>query len=111
MPPLASVAMLEKLALFRIARCRAPALSNVSSASLRAVVSVLSEIRSVPPLVLVNVSPWSFGLVPLGASASFRREHILYGVVQLILRVRFTKKVSAFSQQRSHFFGNGVAGR
>src|SRR4030088_2532117 len=33
MTPLASVAMLEKLALLKIARCRAPALSSTSSAS------------------------------------------------------------------------------
>src|SRR6185295_1489015 len=32
MTPFASVAMLEKLALLKIARCRAPALSSVSSA-------------------------------------------------------------------------------
>src|SRR6185437_12063919 len=36
---LASVAMLEKLALLKIARCRAPALSNASSACLREVTS------------------------------------------------------------------------
>jgi hypothetical protein len=43
MTPLASVAMLEKLALFKIARCRAPALSSASSACLRAVLLVPSE--------------------------------------------------------------------
>jgi hypothetical protein len=43
MTPFASVAILEKLALLKIARCRAPALSSVSSASLRAVLSVPSE--------------------------------------------------------------------
>ena len=40
MTPLASVAMLEKLALLKIALCRAPALSRAASASLRAVLSV-----------------------------------------------------------------------
>jgi hypothetical protein len=40
MTPLASVAMLEKLALLKIALCRAPALSSASSARLRAVLSV-----------------------------------------------------------------------
>jgi hypothetical protein len=39
MTPWASVAMLEKLALLRIARCRAPALSSTSSACLTSVVS------------------------------------------------------------------------
>src|SRR5450755_3183257 len=43
MTPFASVAMLEKLALLKIARCRAPAWSSVSSACLRAVLSVLSK--------------------------------------------------------------------
>jgi hypothetical protein len=38
--PFASVAMLEKLALLKIALCRAPALSSASSACLRAVLSV-----------------------------------------------------------------------
>jgi len=38
--PAASVAMLEKLALSKIARWRAPAFSSASSASLRAVLSV-----------------------------------------------------------------------
>src|SRR4029450_5841321 len=36
MTPFASVAMLEKLALLKIARCRAPALSSASSACWRA---------------------------------------------------------------------------
>ena len=39
MTPLASVAMLEKLALLKIALCSAPALSSVSFSSLRAVLS------------------------------------------------------------------------
>jgi hypothetical protein len=40
MTPFASVAMLEKLALLKIAVCSAPALMRASSASLRAVLSV-----------------------------------------------------------------------
>ena len=40
MTPFASVAMLEKFALLKIALCSAPALSNASSACLRAVLSV-----------------------------------------------------------------------
>src|SRR4030095_8692627 len=39
MTPFASVAMHEKLALLKIARCRAPALSSTSSACLREVAS------------------------------------------------------------------------
>ena len=38
--PLASVAMLEKLTLLKIALCSAPALARASSARLRAVLSV-----------------------------------------------------------------------
>jgi len=40
MTPFASVAMLEKLALLKIALCSAPAFSSASSARLRAVLSV-----------------------------------------------------------------------
>jgi hypothetical protein len=43
MTPFASVAMLEKLALLKIALCRAPALSSASSACLCAVLSVPLE--------------------------------------------------------------------
>jgi hypothetical protein len=39
MTPWASVAMLEKLALLKMARCRAPALSRAASACVRAMVS------------------------------------------------------------------------
>src|SRR5450759_4841083 len=56
MTPLASVAMLEKLALLKIARCRAPALSSVSSACWRAVLPSGTPIRilvSSFPLVIV----------------------------------------------------------
>src|SRR3954468_18304066 len=42
MTPLASVAMLEKLALLKIARCKSPALSSAASACLRAVVSTIA---------------------------------------------------------------------
>ena len=40
MTPFASVAMLEKLALLKMALCRAPARRSASSACLRAVLSV-----------------------------------------------------------------------
>jgi hypothetical protein len=51
MTPFASVAMLEKLALLKIALCRAPALSSASSACLRAALSAASE---TPVRVLVS---------------------------------------------------------
>src|ERR1039458_6185235 len=61
MTPFASVAMLEKLALLKIARCRAPALSSASSACLRAVTSLApseTPIRVVVTFVrLVMVLP------------------------------------------------------
>src|SRR5476649_1546648 len=57
MTPFASVAMLEKLALLKIARCRAaPALSNASSGCLGAVLSV-------PPVTSIRVLITSFPLV------------------------------------------------
>src|SRR5258706_10593039 len=49
MTPFASVAMLEKLALLKIARCRAPALSSVSSACVR---EVTSPARSETPILV-----------------------------------------------------------
>src|SRR6202030_535573 len=45
MTPFASVAIFEKLVLLKIALCRAPDLNADSSASLRAVLSVVSENR------------------------------------------------------------------
>src|SRR5665213_1906061 len=62
MTPLASVAMLEKLALLKIALCRAPALINASSASLPAVLSAPSE---TPISVLVSAF-LSVMVLPLG---------------------------------------------
>ena len=46
MTPFASVAMLEKLALLKIAFCKAWALSSASSACLRAVVSSIASRNS-----------------------------------------------------------------
>src|ERR1017187_3474914 len=60
MTPLASVAMLEKLALLKIARCRAPALSSVSSACWRAVLPSGTPIR-----VLVSSFPLVIVLPPI----------------------------------------------
>src|SRR5476651_1413441 len=62
MTPLASVAMLEKLALLKIALCRAPALSSVSSACWRAVLVVPSE---TPIRVLVSSFPLFIVLPPV----------------------------------------------
>src|SRR4029077_11215026 len=59
MTPFASVAMLEKLALLKIARCRAPALSSTSSACLREVTS--PALAETPILVLV--APISLAIV------------------------------------------------
>jgi len=58
MTPFASVAMLEKLALLKIARCSAPALSSASSARLRAVLSVTSK-----PSICVLVSTFLLVMV------------------------------------------------
>src|SRR5476651_1215722 len=69
MTPLASVAMLEKLALLKIALCRAPALSSVSSACWRAVLLVPSE---TPILVLVS----SFPLVIVLPPVTCTRPHV-----------------------------------
>src|SRR5438105_2608359 len=49
MTPFSSVAMLEKLALLKMAFCNAPALSNASSARLRSVTS---------PIARTSNSPW-----------------------------------------------------
>src|SRR5208282_1389899 len=59
MTPFASVAMLEKLALLKIARCSAPALSSTSSACLRKVMSpTLSE-----TLILALVASFPLAIV------------------------------------------------
>src|SRR5476651_250869 len=73
MTPLASVAMLEKLALLKIALCRAPALSSASSASLCAVLSVLLEtlIR-----VLVSSFPLSTVLPPSNLYSSHLADRL-----------------------------------
>src|SRR5471030_2878403 len=62
MTPFASVAMLEKLALLKIALCRAPALSSASSACLR-------NVRSPAPLetpipVLLVAAFWLAAVLP-----------------------------------------------
>ena len=54
MTPFASVAMLEKLALLKIALCRAPALSSASSACLRGVVGADQQIADDPVLCVAQ---------------------------------------------------------
>src|ERR1035441_10860953 len=69
MTPLARVAMLEKLALLKIALCRAPALSSASSACWRA---VLSEPAEIPIRVLVT----SFRVVIVLPPVTCTRPHL-----------------------------------
>src|SRR5436189_6072014 len=66
--PFASVAMLEKLALLKIARCRAPAFSSTSSACLREVTS-----PALPEAPTVDASfPLAMVLPPLTADFRFQ---------------------------------------
>src|SRR5665647_1419845 len=118
MTPFASVAMLEKLALLKIAFCRAPALSSTSSACLCAVLSVSLEtlIR-----VLVSSFPLNTVLPPVTctrptwridcADQKLRREKLFNEVLELMLRIRLLKEVCAFNKQRLHFIVDGIAGR
>src|ERR1700694_2952574 len=70
MTPFASVAMLEKLALLKIALCRAPAFRSTSSACLR---KVTSPARSKTPiLVLVASFPLAMVLPPVTAVSGSR---------------------------------------
>src|ERR1019366_5349648 len=102
MTPLASVAMLEKLALLKIALCRAPALSSVSSACWRAVLLVPSE---TPIRVLVSSFPLVIVLPPVtctrrhladrSRNLKLRCEQFFNRVLELILRVRLAKEVRA----------------
>src|SRR5688572_30164515 len=90
MTPLASVAMLEKFALLKIARCRAPALSSVSSACILEVASAPStgafRVLAVPFAVVMDsphpkdcITAWRslFAGAPVGgrAAGSGRAEH------------------------------------
>src|SRR5450759_3286800 len=113
MTPLASVAMLEKLALLKIARCRAPALGSVSSACWRAVLPSGTPIR-----ILVSSFPLVIVLPPVTCTRRIERaalklhcEQFFNRVLELILRVRLTKEVCAFNKQSFHFVGYGIAGR
>src|SRR5688572_753873 len=68
MTPFASVAMLEKLALLKIARCSAPALSSASSACLFKVTS--PALSKTPALDLVATLPLAMRVGPFIASSS-----------------------------------------
>src|SRR5476649_1700808 len=99
MTPFASVAMLEKLALLKIALCRAPALSSVSSACLRAVLSVFWEtpvrvLVSTFPLVMV-LSRW---LVPVSTAGlhNYAAEQLVNGVLEFLFGVRLLEEVCTF---------------
>src|SRR6202035_229820 len=67
MTPFASVAMLEKLALLKIAFCRAPALSSTSSACLREVTSPAPS--ETPIRLLVTSFPLAMVLPPVTCTA------------------------------------------
>src|SRR5665647_807366 len=117
MTPLASVAMLEKLALLKMAFWRAPALSKVSSACLRTTWSAPSRIPSglVSPFASFKITPpivYSYSTVrSAGVDLLSNRERTLNGVLQLILRVGLVQELRAFDQQFFHFFSDGVASR
>src|SRR5665213_90006 len=118
MTPLASVAMLEKLALLKIALCSAPALSSASSACLRVILSV-------PSKTLIRVLVSSFPLVMMSppvtcsrptqrtdcGTLKLRGEKLFNGGLELLLRIRLLKEVRAFNKRRFHFVGNGIACR
>src|SRR5665647_271773 len=86
MTPLASVAMLEKLALLKIALCRAPALSSASSACLRAVLSWPSE-RAIR--VHVSLFPLFIAHCPACVTLLKHLRHLLPGRPTEELRLRF----------------------
>src|SRR5665647_2771841 len=111
MTPFASVAMHEKLALLKIARCRAPALSSASSACLRAVLSV-------PQDTPIRALASSFTLVIVTpperidcATSKLRCEQLFNGGLELLLRIRLLQEVRALNKQSFHFVGNGIACR
>jgi hypothetical protein len=74
MTPFSSVAMLEKLALLKIALCNAPASSSASSARLRAVTSSMARTSS---------SPWWPAWSLRALSSIARRPMAGNGVLQL----------------------------
>src|ERR1019366_1232353 len=118
MTPFASVAMLEKLALLKIALCRAPALRSASSACLCTVFSAPSH---TPTRVLVPSYPLVTVLPPVTCTRRIQRtarttsqlccEQLSNGFLEMMFRVRLRKKVCAFDKQSLRFVGNGAACR
>src|SRR5689334_8810258 len=82
MTPLASVAILEKLALLKIAFCSAPALRSISSDCLLAVTSGPSGSESLPdrmhrscPRRLLHSWAWARGFAPRALGQDVRPGH------------------------------------
>src|ERR1700682_3081375 len=118
MTPVASVAMLEKLALLKIALCRAPAFRSTSSACFGMASPVLSETRIrvlVPSSPRVKVVLPIIMLVAPGGSItrtqSYRSEQRFNRALQLKSGVRLLKEVRAVNKQRLHLIVDGIAGR
>src|SRR5665213_4567922 len=114
MTPLASVAMLEKLALLKIALCKAPAWSRASSPCLGTVVSKLTEtpIRAPAPTFPTVIAPPCVctRLLLDRASSHLRCEQLFQGVPQMVWRIWLLKKVCAFNEQVPHLVREGTAG-
>src|ERR1043166_3428990 len=105
MTPFASVAMLEKLALLKIARWRAPAFSNTSSACLR---RVTSPAMSETPIV-VEPGPIAMVLPPIRmrstvlttwSSQSVRqRTHHRSAIRTMAHRLRILLRIRSFQEE------------
>src|SRR5665647_3928733 len=108
--PLASVAMLEKLALLKIAFCRAPAWSRASSANLRVEWSAASE-TSISVAVL-----WCSIVMVLPKLTCVRPTHrmdyetskrccnqAVKGILQLTFSIGLLQEVCALDKERLHF--------
>src|ERR1700726_4860256 len=118
MTPLASVAMLEELALLKIALCRAPALSSASSACFGNAFALPSGtlVR-----VLVPSSPMSKLFLPVAcawpdwrsnyADSKLRCEQHFNGVLELKSGIRLLQEVCASNKQCPGLFADGIAGR
>src|ERR1700688_190236 len=116
MTPFASVAMLEKLALLKIALCSAPASSNGSSACLCAVLSVPLEATIRP---LVSSSPIFKVFPPIAfacpaqrinyADSKLRCEQHFNRVLELKSGVWLLEEVCAVNKQSLHLIVDGIA--
>jgi hypothetical protein len=108
--PFASVAMLEKLALLKIALCRAPAWSSASSACLRVEWSAASETSisvSVLWFSIVMVLPRLTCGRPthrMDYETSKRRcKQVFKGIFQLIFSIGLLQEVCVLDKERFHF--------